>query len=432
MARYLKTFEWPADRGTVMAICESRGGGLAGTEGPVRRILKYVSAKGDAAICRFTTKYDGVTLPQDKLELSAAQIARGAKKAPNDLVASLKLAARNIKRFHKQETLQSWEIEGEKGVRMGKRVMPIDRVGVYVPGGTAVYASSVLMNVIPAKLAGVEEIMVFTPPDEKGNVSPNVLAAVEIAGANRVFRVGGVQAIAAMTYGTETIPRVDKIAGPGNRYVTTAKRLVYGDVDIDMVAGPSEVAIIADKDANPEYIAAEMMAQAEHDEYAQSLLFTTSKRVANKVAELVDELIFESPRRAILRRSFMEKGAIVVAAGLDGCCDMANIYAAEHLQILTAKPRSVLKKIKHAGAIFLGEHTPVALGDYGAGPNHVLPTGRSARYCSPLGVKDFLKESSVLEYTQEAFESFAPHVERMAEAENLPAHAETIKIRLKK
>jgi histidinol dehydrogenase len=417
-----------------LARLEARGEGPAGVEAAVRRILDAVRKEGDAAVSRFTKEFDGVSLAPREFELPAREIAAARNRVPKKLLAALETAHERIRAFHELEREKSFE-KKEPGIRTGMRLTPLARAGVYVPGGKAAYPSSVLMNIAPAKVAGVGEITVVTPPSRDGADRMSldtVLAAAQIAGATRLLRVGGAQAIGALAYGTKTIARVDKIVGPGNIYVATAKRLVFGAVDIDMVAGPSEVLIIADESANPEWVAADMLAQAEHDELAASICITTSREHARAVAAEVARQCAELSRATIAAKSLERFGTILVAASLERACELANEIAPEHLEVFTKSPRKLLPLLRNAGAIFLGAMTTESIGDYAAGPNHVLPTGGAARFSSPLGVYDFVKRTSIIEVDRSGFDRLAPTVTALATAEGLEAHGLAVLRRMKR
>ena len=384
----------------------------------VRRIVNDVRSRGDDALIDWTKKIDGVDLTENFLiDADDVQI-------DSEVFASLKVAAENIRRYHAEQLPKSWITYRGENSLLGQSIIPLERVGVYVPGGTAAYPSSVLMNVIPAKVAGVKEIIMCTP-----KANPAVLTAAKIAGVDKIFQIGGAQAIAAMAFGTKKIPRVNKIVGPGNIFVTLAKKEVYGHCDIDMLAGPSEILIIADEFANPVYAAADMLSQAEHDPLACSIVITTSAELADKIAAQVDEQLKNLPRREIAESSIERNGLIVVAENLDEAIDFANFSAPEHLELLTRAPFELLPKIRNAGAIFLGAYSPEPLGDYLAGPNHVLPTGGTAKFYSVLNVETFLKRTSLISYTRQDLLNAADDVIRLAEAEGLQAHAQAIRQR---
>ncbi len=393
----------------------------------VEPILAAVRTEGDAAVRRYTKQFDGIEL--DSFELAKSELDKALAAAPAELTNALERAAARIRAFHAKQLQNSWMTESADGTVLGQRVLPLERVGVYVPGGSAAYPSSVLMNIIPAKLAGVDEVIVITPPfkSERGRLA--VLSAAKIAGADRVFTVGGAQAIAAVAYGTESIPKVDKITGPGNAFVAAAKSMVYGKVDIDMVAGPSEILIIADDTADAEYLAADMLSQAEHDALASSVLLTTSQRVAEETAAALKRQTAERSRREIIEKSLANNGLIVVCESLATAAKISNTIAPEHLEIVTENPMAMLPKIRNAGSIFLGAYSPEPLGDYMAGPNHVLPTSGTARFMSPLGVDSFIKKSSFIMATPELLESLTDDIVVLAENEGLDAHAQAIRVR---
>jgi histidinol dehydrogenase len=387
----------------------------------VREILTEVKTKGDTALKRYTRLYDGHKLPI-KVDITAQPY-----QPQEQIDRALKVAIDRIRIFHRHQLEKSWTIK-EKGAVLGQIITPLKRVGVYVPGGKASYPSTVLMNVIPAQVAGVKEIALCVPTPQ-GEFNPVVMRAIQMLGITEVYRIGGAQAIAAMAYGTESIKKVDKIVGPGNIYVATAKRMVFGEVDIDMIAGPSEILIIADGSAEPMLVAADMLSQAEHDEAASSILITDSRDLANKVKTELQRQLHRLPKMAIAQRALKDYGAIIVVEGIEEAAAIANEIAPEHLEIITERPRMVLPLIKNAGAIFLGKWSPEPLGDYCAGPNHTLPTGGTARFSSPLGTYDFLKRSSLIDFTEEGFLRLAPIVEGLATLEGLEAHAETVRVR---
>jgi len=396
----------------------------------VARIVGDVRARGDAALIEYTAKFDGVhAASMAALEITAAEMRRAFDSIPGEQRAALRTAAARIRDFHQRQKLASWSYRDADGSEFGQRVTPLDRVGVYVPGGKAAYPSSVLMNVIPARVAGVAEI-VMVVPTPGGARHPLVLAAAHLAGVSRAFAIGGAQAIAALAYGTASVPAVDKICGPGNRYVAAAKRRVFGAVGIDMVAGASEILVIADATANADWVAMDLFAQAEHDELAQAILVTPDKTMLDAVGKSAQRQISDMPRRAIIAASFANRGALIKVRDLDEACAIANRVAPEHLELAVADPAALLPKIRHAGAIFMGHSSSEALGDYCAGPNHVLPTGRTARFSSPLGVYDFQKRSSVLKLSPEAARTLGPIAATLAQGEGLPAHAQSALCRL--
>jgi len=392
-------------------------------------IVEAVRSRGDEAVAEYTRQFDGVPLAPEQFELSEEDISREVAKVDPSLVAVLTRAQANIRAFHAKNLRQSWEDSQEDGTVIGQRLTPLERAGVYVPGGKAFYPSSVLMNITPASVAGVKDIVMVSPPSYQGGIHPVVLAAARIAGATRVFRVGGAQAVAALAFGTKRIPPVLKITGPGNIYVTLAKRLVQSVVDIDSEAGPSEVVVLADDGANPAYVAAEMIAQAEHDEEARSILLTPSKKLAGQVMEELSRQASAQPRRAIIEQSLSTRGLVVVVRDIDEAVRLSDAVAPEHLSIQTEFPRKVFDKVRNAGAVMLGASTPVAVGDYYAGPNHILPTGRRARFSSPLTAEDFRKVTSVIGYSQERLRHDAEDICRLARAEGLEGHAAAVEVR---
>ncbi len=402
---------------------------LFGTEDPesaVRQIINQVRNRGDAALLNFTLRIDGVELTS--LEVSREQVARAYQEVDKGLVSALKLAAERIRSFHailKDNLCRQFTVLG-----LGQLVRPLERVGIYAPGGTAGYPSTVLMTAIPAKVAGVNEVILATPPSSNGAVSPSVLIAADIAGIGRIFCVGGAQAIAALAFGTESIPKVDKVCGPGNIFVVLAKKLVYGAVDIDGLQGPSEVLIIADETANPDYCAADLLAQAEHDPLASAILITTSPRLANNVNREVEQQLKTLPRRDIAAESLQSKGKIVIVASIDEAIELANLYAPEHLYLMVDKAATYIDKISNAGCIFVGEKSTVVLGDYVAGPSHVLPTGGTARYSSPLNVTDFIKFTNLVNLDEVSLKQIAPAASIIARAEGFEAHARAVEKRL--
>ena len=411
-----------------LALLEGRGEQASGkVEQAVRRIVDGVRRRGDAALFAYTKRFDGVTLKARTVEVPKREMAAAADALAPPVRSALHLAARRIAAFHKHQRQGSWTFRDATGARLGQKVTPLDRVGVYVPGGTAAYPSSILMNVVPAKVAGVGEVIGVTPP---GRAETAVLAAAHIAGIDRLFRVGGAQAVAALAYGTRTIPRVDKICGPGNIWVATAKRLVFGTVDIDMIAGPSEVLIVADAQARPDLVAADLLSQAEHDPLAAAILVTPSAALAARVARALETQLGELSRSAIARRALARYGTAFVTPTLADAMELANRLAPEHLELAVRNPERWLPMIRHAGAIFLGEHAPEPFGDYLAGPNHVLPTGGSARFSSPLGVYDFVKRSSIIGAGPRTLAKLGPAVALLARVEGLDAHARAVERRL--
>lgn len=393
----------------------------------VRVIIETVREQGDAALKAYTKEFDGAEL--SAIEVGPGAIDEGFRRADPLLVDILYRAAERISAFHQNQLRSGFQTSGESGIILGQKVLPLERVGLYVPGGTAAYPSSVLMNAIPAKLAGVKEICMVTPPGKDGKIAPNILAAARICGVDRVFRVGGAQAVAALAYGTETIPKVDKIVGPGNRFVAEAKRQVFGKVGIDMVAGPSEILVIADGASDPQFVAADLLSQAEHDKAAAAVLVTDSAQLAQAVQAAIEEQLPKLKREEIARVSIDENGKIIVAESLENAIRIANEIAPEHLELCVEDPFRYLNDIKNAGSIFLGRSCPEALGDYFAGPNHTLPTGGTARFSSPLSVDDFVKKSQYIYYTPEALSVARETVSNFAKKEGLTGHARSVDIR---
>ena len=393
----------------------------------VRGILENVKEKGDKAVYDYTLKFDGKA--PAKVEISKEEIDSIISECDSAYLDTIKKAAANIEDFHKRQIQQSWLTTKENGVIMGQRVRGLERVGLYVPGGTAAYPSSVLMNAIPAKLAGCKEIIMTTPPSKDGKPNPDIIAAAKIAGVDRIFLMGGAQAVAALAYGTEQVPKVDKIVGPGNIFVATAKKLLYGVVDIDMIAGPSEILIIADKTANPKYLAADLMSQAEHDRLASSILLTDTADLAQKVKDELKRQCAYLERKDIIEDSLRNYGAIIVCSDMSQAVDFANELAPEHLEVCCENPMEYVGKLDNAGSVFLGNYSPEPLGDYFAGPNHVLPTSGTARFFSPLSVDSFVKKSSFIYYTEGALKSDSEDIVRFAQTEGLTAHANSIKVR---
>jgi len=391
----------------------------------VRDILADVRDNGDKAVFKYTRAFD--FLETSQFRVSPDEISEYAGKANSEVVKALAFSAKRIRAFHERQREKSWSFT-EEGALLGQIIRPLERVGAYIPGGKASYPSTVMMNVIPAQVAGVKEIAICVPTP-KGEMNPQVMAAIKLLGIREVYRIGGAQAIGAMAYGTKTIKKVDKIVGPGNIYVATAKKMVFGVVDIDMIAGPSEILIIADDSANPLLIAADLLSQAEHDELASSILITDSGRLAYAVKKELLEQLSRLKRKDIALKSILDYGSIIITGDLKDAAELSNIIAPEHLEIMTKNPKKILPMIRNAGAIFLGEWTPEALGDYSAGPNHTLPTGGTARFSSPLGVYDFIKRSSLLSFTQNGFKKLAMTVKTIAEAEGLEAHANTVRVR---
>jgi histidinol dehydrogenase len=399
-------------------------------EATVSEIVQTVRRQGDKALIHYTSEFDGQTLTVDRLRVTGSELDAAYQQISQELLAAIQLAAENIETFHRQRVPKSWVTFGDQDVVLGKRYTPVDRAGIYVPGGRACYPSTVLMNAIPAKVAGVPRIVMMTPPGAEKTIEPAVLVAAQVAGIQEIYRVGGAQAIAALAYGTETIPKVDVITGPGNIYVTLAKKLVYGTVGIDSLAGPSEVLIIADRRANPIHVAADLLAQAEHDPMAAAILVTTDSKLALAVRDAVSVQLQDHPRKTLTEKSIANYGAIVVVDDLETAAELSNEFAPEHLQLEIADPWGLLDRIRHAGAIFLGDATPEAVGDYLAGPNHTLPTSGAARYASALSVETFMKHSSLIQYSTAALDRVGGAIQALADAEGLTSHGDSVRLRL--
>lgn len=398
-------------------------------EARVNEIIAQVREKGDEAVFSYTKQFDGADISKENILVTKEEIEEGYRLTDEKLIEVMKKSLENIWLYHEKQKQYSWFDSRPDGVLLGQKVTPLACVGVYVPGGKAVYPSSVLMNVIPAKVAGVEKIVMTTPCNREGRVNPATLVAADLAGVDEIYKVGGAQAVAALAFGTESIPKADKIVGPGNIYVALAKKAVFGHVSIDSIAGPSEILVLADETANPRYVAADLLSQAEHDELASAILITNSETLAEKVSKEVDQFTAELSRKEIIEKSLDNYGYILVAEDMDKAIDAANEIASEHLEILTANPFEVMMKIKNAGAIFLGEYSSEPLGDYFAGPNHVLPTNGTAKFFSPLSVDDFIKKSSIISYSKEALEPIYKDIVQFAASEQLTAHANSIKVR---
>lgn len=401
----------------------------AEVEGTVKAIIADVADRGDAALVEYTRKFDRLELDAEGLEVTAAEMERALSSLSAEDRAALDLAVERVARFHEKQKQQTWMSTEEEDVLLGQMVTPLSRVGIYVPGGKASYPSSVVMNAVPARVAGVGEI-IMTVPTPGGEVNPHVLAAAKLSGVDRVFRIGGAQAVAALAYGTKSVPRVDKITGPGNIYVATAKKLVFGRVGIDMIAGPSEILVINDGSGDPSHLAADLLSQAEHDELASSILITTDRGFGEKVAGEVERQLALLSRETIARSSWERFGAVIVAGSLDEAIRFSNDIAPEHLELAVANPFEILPKIKNAGAVFMGHNTPEAAGDYLAGPNHTLPTGGTARFFSPLSVDDFVKKSSIVCFSKGGLQRLGKNIVHIAELEGLEAHARSVSIRL--
>ena len=399
-------------------------------EGVVSKIIADVIKNGDSALIKYAEKFDKCSL--SALEVTKEEIEEAFSLVEKEFISVLRLAAENIRHFHEKQVRTGFIINDQKGVVMGQKIIPIEKVGLYVPGGTAAYPSTVLMDSIPAKIAGCEEIVMVTPPMENGKINPAILAAAKIAGVDRIFKVGGAQAVAALAYGTESVPKVDKIVGPGNAFVAEAKKQVFGKVSIDMIAGPSEILVVADESCNAEYVAADLLSQAEHDKMATAVLVTNSMTLAENVSQELEKQIPLLPRAEIARTSIDNCGKIIVADSLDVVIEIANELAPEHLELCVDNPFDYLDSIKHAGSIFMGKNCPEALGDYLAGPNHTLPTSGTARFSSPLSVDDFVKKTQYTYFTKEALANVADSVAVFAEKEGLSAHARSATVRVKK
>lgn len=398
-------------------------------ESVVADIIENVKNRGDEAVFEYTMKFDKFSLQSDNIKVTKEEIEQAYGLLDGDLIEVIKKSAVNIADYHKKQLRNSWFDVKPDGSILGMKITAIEKAGVYVPGGKAAYPSSVLMNVIPAKVAGVKQIIMTTPCNAQGKVNPGTLVAADIAGVDCIYKVGGAQAIAAMAFGTASIPKVDKITGPGNIFVALAKKAVYGHVSIDSIAGPSEILVLADEQANPRYIASDLLSQAEHDELASAILITTSKELAMKVSAQVDLFVASLPRQEIMQKSLDNYGYILVAKDMEDAIEAVNEIASEHLEILTANPFDIMPKIQNAGAIFLGEYSSEPLGDYFAGPNHILPTNGTARFFSPLNVDDFIKKSSIISYSRQALEAVHKDIELFATSEGLTAHANSIRVR---
>ena len=395
----------------------------------VNEIVETVREKRDEALFAYTEKFDGCKVNKKNVQVTEEEIAEAYEKVDEELLSVIRKALVNIRAFHEKQRRYSWFDSDESGILLGQKITPLNRVGVYVPGGKAVYPSSVLMNIVPARVAGVKEIVMTTPPGKDGKMNPAVLVAAREAGVDRIFKAGGAQAIAALAFGTESIPKVDKIVGPGNIFVALAKKAVFGFVSIDSIAGPSEILVLADETANPRYVAADLLSQAEHDEMASAILVTTSEALAEAVNKEIEGFLEVLERREIIKKSLDNYGHILIADTMEDAIEAANDIASEHLEIMTKDAFTVMTKIKNAGAIFIGEHSCEPLGDYFAGPNHVLPTNGTAKFFSPLGVDDFIKKSSIVSYSREALEPVHEDIMRFAAQEGLTAHRNSIKVR---
>ncbi len=403
-----------------------------GYQETVDEIIANVKADGDQAVFDYTKRFDGAEITKENILVTEEEIKEAYEQVDDQLIEVIRKAIKNIREFHEKQVQNSWFETREDGVMLGQKVMPMESCGVYVPGGKAVYPSSVLMNIVPAHVAGVKNIIMTTPPGKDGKVTANTLVAAKEAGVGAIYKVGGAQAIAALAFGTESIPKVDKIVGPGNIFVALAKKSVYGNVSIDSIAGPSEILVLADETANPRYVAADLLSQAEHDEMASAILVTTSEELAAKVSEEIKGFLNQLSRKEIMEKSLDSFGYILIAKDIKEAVDVANAIASEHLEIMTENPFDVMTRIKNAGAIFIGAYSCEPLGDYFAGPNHVLPTNGTAKFFSPLSVDDFIKKSSVVYYSREALEPVHKDIEFFATQEELTAHANSMKVRFEK
>jgi histidinol dehydrogenase len=401
-------------------------------EATVREVLQAVKRQGDKAVLHYTAEFDNQTLRPEELRVTGSELDAAYQQVSQELIAAIRLASQQIEAFHRQRVPKSWVHFGDDDVVLGKRYTPVDRAGLYVPGGRAAYPSTVLMNAIPAKVAGVPRMVMVTPPGPGKAINPAVLVAAQEVGIQEIYRVGGAQAIAALAYGTETIPKVNVIAGPGNIYVTLAKKLVYGNVGIDCLAGPSEVLIIADETANPVYVAADLLAPAEHDPMAAAILLTTDAALAKNVQVAVERQLVDHPRRIDTEKAIAHYGLIVIVESLEAAAELSNEFAPQHLELEIQDPWALLPEIRHAGAIFLGDSTPEAVGHYLAGPNHTLPTSGAARYASGLGVETFLKHSSIIQYSQTALQKVAGTIDILASVEGLPSHTDSVRRRIQR
>lgn len=410
-------------------LLQRNPGNYAEYENTVNEIITNVRNSGDKALFDYTLKFDKFDVSKDTIKVTKEEIADAYNELSDDFIDVMKKSAENIRAFHEKQKRNSWIDTKEDGSILGQRILPIEISGVYVPGGKAAYPSSVLMNVVPAKVAGVERIIMCTPPSKDGKVNAGTLVAADIAGVTEIYKVGGAQAIAAMAFGTESVPKVDKITGPGNIFVALAKKACFGHVSIDSIAGPSEILVLTDETANPRFVAADLLSQAEHDELASSILITTSEEIAKKVSEEIDEFLKTLSRADIIKKSLDNYGYIFIADTMDDAVDAANAIASEHLEIITKNPFETMTRIKNAGAVFLGEYSSEPLGDYFAGPNHILPTNRTARFFSPLSVDDFVKKTSIISYSKEGLYKVHNDIELFAKEEGLTAHANSIAVR---
>ncbi|MBW4539311.1 MAG: histidinol dehydrogenase [Myxacorys chilensis ATA2-1-KO14] len=424
--------QWTEAKAELRRICDrTHDDQVMHKEATVREVLQAVKRQGDRAVLEYTLEFDQQQLAPEDLRVGSAEIDAAYQQVSQEFVEAIRLAKQQIEAFHKQRVPKSWVHFGDDEIVLGKRYTPVDRAGLYVPGGKAAYPSTVLMNAVPAKVAQVPRIVMVTPPGKDKTVNPAVLVAAQEAGISEIYRVGGAQAVAALAYGTESIPKVDVITGPGNIYVTLAKKLVYGTVGIDSLAGPSEVLVIADHTAEPSHVAADLLAQAEHDTMAAAILITTDATIARKVVDEVERQLIDHPRKLLTEKAIAHYGLIITVDSLKAAAELSNDFAPEHLELEVEDPWSLLQDIRHAGAIFLGDSTPEAVGDYLAGPNHTLPTSGSARYASPLGVETFLKHSSLIQYSPTALQKVANAIDTLATAEGLHSHANSVRIRMR-
>jgi histidinol dehydrogenase len=424
--------QWTEARTELRRICDrTHDDQVVHKEATVREVLQAVKRQGDRAVLEYTREFDRLDLKPEELRVSGSELDAAYQQVSKDLLDAIRFARQQIEAFHRQRVPKSWVQFGEDEIVLGKRYTPVDRAGLYVPGGQAAYPSTVLMNAVPAKVAQVPRIVMVTPPGKEKAINPAVLVAAQEAGVQEIYRVGGAQAIGALAFGTETIPKVDVVTGPGNIYVTLAKKLVYGTVGIDSLAGPSEVLIIADETANPTHVAADLLAQAEHDSMAAAILITTDPHLARKVVDEAERQLIDHPRRILTEKAIAHYGLIIVVDSLEAAAELSNDFAPEHLELEVADPWDLLQNIRHAGAIFLGDSTPEAVGDYLAGPNHTLPTSGAARYSSPLGVETFLKHSSLIQYSPTALQKVASAVDVLATAEGLHSHANSVRVRMR-
>ena len=422
--------QWVEAQAELRRICDRTHDELVvHKEATVREVLQAVRRRGDQAVLHYTAEFDRMTLNVEDLRVSGAELDAAYQQVSKELLNAIRTACKQVEAFHRQRVPKSWVQFGDDEIVLGKRYTPVDRAGIYIPGGQASYPSSVIMNAVPAKVAKVPRLVMCTPPGQEKKMNPAVLVAAQEAGVDEIYRVGGAQAIAALAYGTETIPKVDLITGPGNIYVTLAKKLVYGTVGIDSLAGPSEVLIIADGSANSVHVAADMLAQAEHDSMASAILLTADSVLARKVVAEVDRQLANHPRRTLTEKAIANYGLVVVVDSLKAAAELSNEFAPEHLELQVADPWALLDQIRHAGAIFLGCSTPEAVGDYLAGPNHTLPTSGAARYASPLGVETFMKHSSLIQYSPAALKKVGKAINVLAQAEGLPSHADSVRLR---